>query len=144
MEKITSQDQFCIMKYGAQALDNLGLWGSTPENFWMAREEARMLAGEYTAISIVGDSRDRFLHGSTDKPDMVAYTKDAENGRADIQTRTTLAAYCAKFGLQEPVDQTDSQDAPATAQTSDSVQNTIKHCLQQLEHLKASISTLLG
>lgn len=69
-------------------------------NNWQAREQARMDDGTYTPLKIAGDDPARFLHWSTDEPNKVAYTKDAEKGALDIQTRTTLPEYCEKFGLQ--------------------------------------------
>jgi len=69
---------------------------------WQLREQCRMGGRLYTPITILGDNHMRFLHEALDAPDMVAYTKCAGKGEVDIQTRTTLAAYCTKYGLAEP------------------------------------------
>jgi len=94
MEKITSKEQFEAAALSAAFL--------TDDNFWIAREAARVQSNQYTPIKLEGDDPLRFLHVSVDDLNKVAYTKDAESGRADIQTRTTMTAYCTKFGLTGP------------------------------------------
>lgn len=83
---------------------------------WQTREQCRIIDGEYTAMNIPGDDPLRFLHQSNDDPDKVAYTKDADHGIADVQTRTTMAAYCEKYGLVNPSRTVD--EAPLSAVSS--------------------------
>lgn len=71
----------------------------TPPPDWKSREQGRMDNGIYEPVNLAGDDPDRFLHVSLLNPDMVAYTKNAEKGQADIQTKTTLEKYIRKFGL---------------------------------------------
>lgn len=105
MEKITGRDGlhsvFTAMAIGTAA-QQLGMSYPHEENFWQVREQCRINDGTYTPIHIDGDDKMRFLHVSVDDPDKVSYTKDADKGKQDIQTRTTLAAYCEKFGLVMP------------------------------------------
>lgn len=110
MEKITNADQLNHV-YGdgqtsqtARAMRDVGVaYGYlNNENFWQIREQCRINDGTYTPIHIDGDLKTRFLHVSVDDPAKVSYTKDADKGKQDIQTRTTLAAYCEKFGLEMP------------------------------------------
>ena len=70
---------------------------------WKQREQNRINSGEYKAIAIPGDDVNRFLHHSLDGTDRVAYTKSSDKGEADLQTVTTMEAYCQKFGLSQPV-----------------------------------------
>lgn len=108
MEKITSatalQDHYVGGATLHKAMHDAGIsWGYLNDsNFWQVREQCRINDGTYTPIHIDGDDSMRFLHISTDDPAKVSYTKDAEKGKQDIQTRTTLAAYCEKFGLEVP------------------------------------------
>lgn len=141
--RITTKEQFGNMEYSAMAVCSLGLDESTDDNFWMAREKARMLSGEYTVITINGDHKERFLHVSADDLGKVAYTKDADNGRADTQTRTTLAAYCEKYGLQEP--------AVIPAVTANYEAGSITDCMEEMDgaigrvrNLMARLRSLLG
>lgn len=145
MEKITTAEAL-VETYTSdartRACTKLGFLNYTDENFWAVREQCRMLSGEYNAIFIPNDDLDRFLHVSTDNPDMVAYTKDVDKGRADIQTRTTLAAYCTKFGLQEPGVAT--ADTPTTNNTVADKQALIRSCVYQLDITRAQLVSLLG
>lgn len=107
MEKITSKDKLLgAYSYSelTTARDSVGILPSNinDENFWMVREQCRINDGTYTPIHIDGDDKMRFLHVSIDDPAKVSYTKDADKGRQDLQTRATLAAYCEKFGLEMP------------------------------------------
>ena len=110
MEKIDSMVRL-MDKYGRFRPDatsaGMDVVGISPGclndgNFWKAREQCRINDGTYTPIFIDGDDKMRFLHVSVDDSAKVSYTKDADKGRQDIQTRTTLAAYCEKFGLDMP------------------------------------------
>jgi len=100
MEKITTKEQFVETYTEAAQAEVLRVAFLNDDDFWIAREHARILSEEYNPVRIEGDDPLRFLHVSVDNPDMVAYTKDAEHGRADIQTRTTMPKYCEKFGLE--------------------------------------------
>lgn len=108
MEKITSVSGLQA-KYGYTHEDPPGVamrylsisrGGLNSDNFWQVREQCRINDGTYTPIRIDGDLKTRFLHVSIDYPAKVSYTKDSYKGKQDIQTRTTLAAYCEKFGLE--------------------------------------------
>ena len=167
MAKITTVEQVKAMRYSFAASVQFGS-DVTEENFWKIREQCRTMSGEYTPIKVEGDDPMRFLHVSTDDENKVAYTKDADKGRADVQTRTMLKAYCAKFGLQEPVvDRVvrELQDeeigvplmecmrAEAILQEAPGVGNDshIVYCMHQLENalgrvaeLKAHLRKLLG
>lgn len=106
MSKITSIDALraCFtVDQTARAIDKLVAHQGplTDKPVWMVREQCRMDSGEYTAITLHGDDPLHFLHVSTDDSTMVAYTKNAEKGAADVQTRTTLQAYKDKFGLSD-------------------------------------------
>ncbi|MGB8348308.1 MAG: hypothetical protein WCD86_25725 [Ktedonobacteraceae bacterium] len=127
-----------------------GLAGNNDTNFWATREQCRITNGEYSPITIEGDDPLRFLHVSADDPNKVAYTKDADKGRADIQTRTTLSAYCEKFGLQEPVIACVARELQEDVVTT-SAESDILRCMHQLENaigrvdeLKAHLRALLG
>lgn len=99
MGKITTISQFyCAFTLATQSAA-LRAELLTEDNLWMVREHARTVSGQYVPIRFEGDDPLRFLHASIDDPTKVAYTKDAEHGRADVQTRTTIPRYCAKFGL---------------------------------------------
>lgn len=104
MEKITTASDFLERTTALKlfvALFNTGVNFNdiSDENFWKVREQYRINDGTYTPVCIANDDKTRFLHVSVDDPAKVSYTKDAGKGRQDIQTRTTLAAYCDKFGL---------------------------------------------
>jgi hypothetical protein len=49
-------------------------------------------------VPVDGGNARHFLHVSTDDSNKVAYTKDEDRGRDDVQTRTTAAAYFEKYG----------------------------------------------
>lgn len=102
MSKITTPETLYTM-YLAKSINTADVQcgGSAP--FWQVREQCRMNSGEYDPVHISGDDPLRFLHVSQDDPNKVAYTKNAEKGAQDIQTRTTLSAYKAKFGLNNSV-----------------------------------------
>lgn len=99
MEKITTKAQFNFTYSEWIQLKALSAAFLTKDNVWIARETARIVSGDYTPLGIEGDDPLHFLHVSLDDSDKVSYTKDAEHGRADIQTRTTMPRYCEKFGL---------------------------------------------
>lgn len=144
MEKITTREQFSSMNYGSRALDTLNMQASTDDNFWMAREQARILSGEYRLVAVEGDDKLRFLHASIDDPDMVAYTKDADKGRADIQTRTTLAAYCEKFGLHAQEVQPPVQNCITTQEQIQERLREMDNTVGRLKDLMTHLRTLLG
>lgn len=82
-------------------------------NFWQHRDFLRLnwsgaegvLSDKQWEPAIYAGNFGHFLHYSQttgdDGEQMVAYTKHAENGRADIQTRTTLEAYQETYGQVE-------------------------------------------
>ena len=94
--------------------------------FWMVREQIRMFDGTYEAVSVPNDDPMRFLHKSTSGDGRVAYTKNADKGARDIQTVTTLEAYCRKFGLTMP-SAVEPVPASAPAPTAD-VDADVKPC----------------
>jgi len=104
MARITTKEQFRNGFTHEVCADATGIAFMTDDNFWIARETARMQSHQYTTLKVDGDDPLRFLHVSLDDSEKVAYTKDAEHGRADIQTRTTMTKYCKKFGLAMPHD----------------------------------------
>lgn len=99
MIRVTSKGQVSRMDYSAKALCFLGFLELTDENFWEVREKIRHLNGVYTQIFLPGDDDSRSLHVSLTDASRVAYTESAEKGRLDIQTVTTIEAYCKKYGL---------------------------------------------
>lgn len=103
MEKITSKEGFQAVFAQETQLNALSAAFLTDDSFWIARETARFHTNQYTPVNLEGDDPLRFLHVSVDDPSKVAYTASAENGRADIQTRTTIPRYCAKFRLESGV-----------------------------------------
>lgn len=118
MEKITSRGElhsvYAAIPFGT-ASSQLGMTYPNEENFWQVREQCRINDGTYTPIHVEGDDKMRFLHVSVDNPAKVSYTKDADKGRQDIQTRTTLAAYCDEFGLD--ITTANTPDAVIRAET---------------------------
>ena len=93
--KITTHEQL-EATYGRGLIDHARSFYGT---VWYQREHIRAISGEYQMIYVAGDDPSRFLHVSQDTPGKVAYTKDSGKCSQDIQTRTTLAAYCDKYGL---------------------------------------------
>lgn len=69
---------------------------------WQVREQLRMNSNPSRWIDVANDNPLRFLHQSEDDPTKVAYTNNGDKGQQDIQTRTTLAAYCQRFELVVP------------------------------------------
>lgn len=64
---------------------------------WRARERAKFESSEYAPLpdyfAPLEINPDHFLHVSKDKPELLAYTKNESKGRANIQSRITLAGY---------------------------------------------------
>jgi len=170
MEKITSVEQL-LDEYGDASLNaakaSLGITHLmiVDSNLWMIREQCRINSGEYTPIKVEGDDLTHFLHVSADDPGKVAYTKDADKGRADIQTRTTLAKYCEKFELdistastpqptpaqQEPVVNRVVRELQEEGEPRAGDESNIVYCMHQLENalsrvaeLKNHLRSLLG
>lgn len=140
---ITTPEQVENMKYSALAQMNLKFLTITENNFWMIREQARSHLPNYKSISLFGDDPMRFLHVSTNDPNRVAYTKNAEKGKQDIQTVTTLEAYCDKFGLDFP-QPTLSQEH--TGHEENQLRKTITHyfdTLHTLESIKKELKAML-
>lgn len=104
------------------------------ENQWKAREQARMDNGTYDPVSLRGDGPDRFLHVSLVDPCMVAYTKNEEKGMADIQTRTTLEAYCKKFGLETGEEGRESGDSLREAELEKALEGALAIIVGEYPH----------
>ena len=105
------------------------LYGSLDDNnFYLVRDFLRLnwtgangvLLDEGNAWTPVdGGRKDHFLHVSTDNADKVAYTKDEDRGRDDVQTRTTASLYFDKYGRaarNEDVFTVPKDKAPEAAQ----------------------------
>lgn len=86
----------------------VGKYGSiSTSNFWKHRDFLRLnwsgapgvlLNDDHVWTPVAGGNRDHFLHMSTDVPPKVAFTKNADKGSQDLQTRCDAAAYFAKYG----------------------------------------------
>lgn len=72
---------------------------------WKRREAQRFIDGTYQHVPFndapwfLGSEawRDHFLHVSTERPDMVAFTESPEKGIADRQTRLKLGVYLTRY-----------------------------------------------
>lgn len=72
----------------------------TGDATWKAREQARFDSGVYTAAPWAGEPwalQDHFVHISTDDPEQIAYTQNAEHGAADRQTRIRSGKYLTRY-----------------------------------------------
>lgn len=67
---------------------------------WMLREQLRLSLGEYKPVSIPGIPADHFVHVASNGIDL-AYTKNAEKGASDIQTRVSIETFCDRFDIDE-------------------------------------------
>lgn len=77
-----------------------------PDWNWIAREQARFRDGTYEPVIWSDENwyscrpdalRDHFLHRSSDKPEMIAFTESPEKGSMDRQTRMRAGAYLTKY-----------------------------------------------
>ena len=147
MDKITNAEQVRNMSHSAMAMSQLDIADITDENFWKVRELARFLSDQCKPVFLAGDEKIRFLHVSIDDPDKVAYTKDADKGRQDIQTRTTLEAYKAKFGLSDDAQEEISEGRVSSdAQDEFMIRELITEyfdCLDRMEELKSQLRGLI-
>ena len=138
MEKITSLDKLHQIYSSTgieRAAEIIEIRSPNDDNFWEVREQCRM-KHTYTPVKIEGDDPLRFLHISTDDPAKVAYTKDADYGRKDIQTRTTLVKYCQEYGLDDPVVGRGVQVSSAGTESN------IAYCARQLADALAQVAVL--
>jgi len=98
-------DLFQQYDYPADNLNAIKAWGSdcTDHDFFVAREQIRILIGDYNAIpdnftAAIRDSGqllnvDHLLHCSTESPGMIAYTPSADHGIQDRQIKTKIGRY---------------------------------------------------
>ncbi len=98
-------DLFQQFDYPADNLNAINAWGSdcTDHDFFVAREQIRILIGDYNpipenfidAIKNTGQllNVDHLLHCSTESPGMIAYTPSADHGIQDRQIKTKIGRY---------------------------------------------------
>ena len=120
MQKITSVSNlqsaysYDLIKGAMARLDFTALF---EDNAWMVREQIRMTDGTYTPANFVGDDKFRFAHLAADGV-RIAYTKNVDKGRDDLQTVVSLDQYCGRFGLVAPAP-VDAQPQPVDAPKAD-------------------------
>lgn len=98
---------------------------------WKWREALRFADGTYQHVPFHGAPwfvgsepwREHFLHISTDRPDMVAFTESPEKGVADRQTRLRVGAYLTRF-FSDVLSADEIRDI-ATAFTAEREANTV-------------------
>lgn len=106
-EKITTEEQWeelletyadellrpCVGTYAIEGEGSYSPW-------WAQREAARIQHGVYNISSTLEEVNNlrpgMFVHASVDDPTMIAYTLDAEAGKADRQLKTTLGKFLRK------------------------------------------------
>ncbi len=95
--------QVATTKFGTKFIPRI-----IPDKKWRIREECRLQDGEYIPLPdfILNalwwlenkhTHNDHFVHVSTEKSDMIAYTPDEKSGEQDKQTRTTMGRYLTKY-----------------------------------------------
>jgi hypothetical protein len=77
-----------------------------PDWNWIVRERIRFADGTYQPVCWANEQffmnradslRDHFLHRSSEKPEMIAFTESPEKGSMDRQTRMRAGAYLTKY-----------------------------------------------
>jgi hypothetical protein len=121
---------------------------------WMEREARRMVDGTYKPLPISDALMDKlhvpthFVHLSSLNPSMVAYTKDANMGAKDRQTRVTIETYLARFGgCLNPMEQAliiadianaDNADTVHFAMTPDEIERVYTHYAHECTQVSVS------
>jgi len=104
--RVTDQEVICEKEIDAEAFcaasdlsESTGIKHfarKAPDWNWMSREQARFTVGIYQPVIWAEENwfynrpdelKDHFLHRSSEKPEMIAFTESAEKGALDRQTR---------------------------------------------------------
>ena len=114
--RVTDQEVICEKETDAEAFraasdlsESTGIKHfarKAPDWNWMSREQSRFRDGTYQPViwaeenwfyNRADELKDHFLHRSSEKPEMIAFTESAEKGAFDRQTRMRAGAYLTKF-----------------------------------------------
>ena len=83
-------------RYGTLSDSNFYLVRDFLRLNWSGADGVLLDGPAWTAVD--GGNMNHFLHVSSDDSNKVAYTKDEDRGRDDVQTRTTADVYFGKYG----------------------------------------------